>query len=109
MSNVDLISEVPVQLEEVLKTLQELQKRLQTEMNSGLAGSAGAGVNPGHVRMGMQLAKATADLGREVRAWTKRVKELAGTATLEERLLGVRAFLDSLPESTRAEFLKEFQ
>lgn len=104
---VDLITEVPDHLSVVLKTLQELQRRLDTEMNSGLAGSAGAGVNPAHVRMGVQLSTASAQLGREVRAWTKRVKELAKSAPLEERLEAVRRFIQELSPADRERLLED--
>ncbi len=104
---VDLITEVPTHLEKVLATLTELQRRLDEEMSTGLASSKGAGINPQHVRLAMQLSTATSNLSREVRSWTRRVKELAGSASQEERLDAVRLFLESLPEVTRKKFFKD--
>lgn len=104
---VDPLTEVPNHLAEVLETLKILQERLKVETTSGLAGSKGAGVNAAHVRMAMQLSTATSNLSRETRAWTRRVKELAGSATLEERLGAVKSFLKSLPEADLVTFLCE--
>lgn len=102
----DLILEAPAHLDEVLLTLKELRRRLDVEMSSGLAASKGAGLNPTHVRAAMQLANASAQLSREVRAWTKRVRELAQSAPLEQRKAAVLRFLQELPPTERGEILE---
>ncbi len=76
-------------------------------MNSGLAGSKGAGINPNHVKMAVSLASASSQLGRESRAWLKRVGELAKTASLEEKSRAVVLFFRDLPEGLRASLLEE--
>ena len=105
----DILSQAPVHLEGVLSTLRELQRRLDVEMNSGLAASAGAGINPNHVRMGVQLATASAQLGREVRAWSKRVREMAQTAPLEQKMEAVRRFMAELNPADREGLLQEIR
>ena len=103
------VTEVPEHLESVLNSLKELQRRLDAEMNSGLAASKGAGINPAHVRMGMQLTNASTQISRECRAWAKQLKALASTASLDERCAAVVKFLQELPEEMRAGLLEEFR
>lgn len=103
----DILSQAPAHLEGVLSTLRELQRRLDVEMNSGLAASAGAGINPNHVRMGVQLATASAQLGREVRAWSKRVRELSASAPLEQKVEAVIRFLQELNPVERLSILSK--
>lgn len=105
----ELLTEVPAQLQRTLETLQQLQKRLDVEMNSGLAASAGAGVNPNHVTMATKLADASTKLGREVRAWSKKVVEAGRQAPLEERKEAVLRFILSLPHGERLEMYSNLQ
>lgn len=93
--------ELPEHLGEVLNTLKELQRRLDYDMRDGLAGSRGAGINPNHVKMAMQLANGSTQLSREVRAWLRKGKELAAASTLEERLASVGKFIQGLPPGAK--------
>jgi len=97
----DLHAALPSHLQALLEDLTENQRRLRQEMNSGLAASAGAGVNPKHVAMAESLTKSTINVSRELRAWVKTTKESSQNLSIQERVSLVAAFIKSLSSADR--------
>lgn len=102
--SVDLHAAVPAHLNELLADVTANQARLRLEMNSGMAGSAGAGANPKHVSMSESLTKSSIALSRELRAWTKQTREASKNLSIGERIQLVVAFVESLSVADRREF-----
>ncbi len=97
----DLHAALPGHLSALLEDLQSNQARLRLEMNSGMAASPGAGVNPKHVQMAESLTKSTINVSRELRAWAKATKETSQNLTIQERISLVAAFVKSLSTADR--------
>jgi hypothetical protein len=95
------LTEFPDQLAKMLALIEQNRQRLETDMNSGLAASEGAGFNSSHSRDAVALAKAAADLGREVRAWLGDLDKKVRNLGQEKHVSLAVSFLQSLPASVR--------
>lgn len=108
-STQDILRQVPAHLEANLKSLQELQSRLDYDMQDGLAGSPGAGLNPAHVQQATKITDASTKLSRELRALMSEIRDLAGTASLEDKLEAVLRFSQELPVDAREALISAMQ
>lgn len=64
--------ELPDELSKMLAILAEQRRRLEADMNAGMAKNAGP--NKDHIYAAKELAKAMSDLGHEMRMWAGHIK-----------------------------------
>ncbi len=100
----DVYNDIPQHLEALLADVTENQKRLHFDMHDGMAGSPGAGCNPKHVAIAATITKLSVDLSRELRAWSKTVKDRGRQLSIGERINLTVAFVRSLSDADRRDF-----
>lgn len=64
--------ELPDELSKMLAILAEQRRRLESDMNAGMAKSGGP--NKDHIHAAKELSKAMSDLGHEMRMWAGHIK-----------------------------------
>ena len=89
----------------VANLLRQNIERLTQDMNSGLAGSKGAGSNEKHVRAIKDLSLASTNLGKELRQWQKRKTDKAKTLSKKEKMDIIVRFAEGMNPPERKKLI----
>lgn len=109
MSKSKKLQEFPEHLQQMLNLIEQNRQRLETEMNSGLADSDGAGFNTKHATAAVSLAKAYQQLGQETRQWLDTLRKKAKNLGQDGKVTLAIQYILGLPVSTRHSAYKRLE